>query len=158
MNREDVAWLAGIIEGEGCFTHSGTTITVQLKMTDEDVVRRCQQIAGVGVFSVKGRSASTLPHYKQVFQWTSAGAEAMQVITLVRPFLGERRAARADELTEQYLDAHSLVCRQCGEEFFCEHANRFYCTEACRNRADHVKNGRARIARYETRLKEQHGI
>lgn len=40
MELKDLYWLAGLLEGEGCFTYSGSTPMVQLQMTDKDVVER----------------------------------------------------------------------------------------------------------------------
>lgn len=47
--RENLAWLAGLLEGEGSFIlQNGRTPVVQVSMTDEDVVLRAQKVAGMG--------------------------------------------------------------------------------------------------------------
>jgi len=40
MPREDAAWLAGLLDGEGCFDAPRGNPRVRLKMTDFDIVFR----------------------------------------------------------------------------------------------------------------------
>ena len=56
-NPIDLAWAAGLFEGEGCFTFQGSKKArtrggrlgkAQLSMTDEDVVRKFHTIMGFG--------------------------------------------------------------------------------------------------------------
>lgn len=44
MNSEQVAWAAGLYEGEGniYLDHRRRTVNMRIQMTDEDVVRRMQ--------------------------------------------------------------------------------------------------------------------
>lgn len=58
MQERDLCWLAGLLEGEGCFgvykNRPGkdgkrkVNATIQLNMNDEDVVRRAFEIVGAG--------------------------------------------------------------------------------------------------------------
>jgi hypothetical protein len=95
------AWVAGVIEGEGCFqickrpARKSQDAAVTVLMTDEDVIRRLQELSGVG--------RVTGPHIrgvnKPIWLWRVAKAdEAIPLITAIRPWLLARRAARADEV------------------------------------------------------------
>jgi len=95
MNREtDIAWLAGLYEGEGCVYRGARHVTLSIKMVDEDVIRRAQVIAGCG--SVRGPYWHG-KHARQQ-QWTWAVSRRNDVIALIesmRPWLGTRRLAQA---------------------------------------------------------------
>lgn len=45
---EEIAWAAGLFEGEGCMTRSGSQKVMRLVSTDEDTVRRFWEIVAVG--------------------------------------------------------------------------------------------------------------
>jgi hypothetical protein len=117
-------WLAGILEGEGCITrvqrkrqsrparegHTSNTgrwpvrdeinWMVQVNMTDFDIIQRLHTMTGVGrVRPVNGR-----PHYatgnmtKPMLLWNvQVREDVLALLLAVRPMLGERRGARADE-------------------------------------------------------------
>ena len=40
MKTKELHWLAGLLEGEGCFTFNTYSPVIMLAMTDEDEVRR----------------------------------------------------------------------------------------------------------------------
>jgi hypothetical protein len=46
VKTNDLNWLAGLLEGEGCFKSSGNGVSILLGMTDVDVVLRAQDILG----------------------------------------------------------------------------------------------------------------
>lgn len=45
----DIAWLAGLLEGEGSFSVVSFMPKIQLSMTDEDIVQRAASILGTNV-------------------------------------------------------------------------------------------------------------
>lgn len=47
LNTNDLHWLAGLIEGEGCFQATRGVAKVQLHMTDRDVVVRARNVMGI---------------------------------------------------------------------------------------------------------------
>jgi hypothetical protein len=42
----EIAWLAGILEGEGTFTFAGPTPTIKIGMTDKDTIEKVKKIIG----------------------------------------------------------------------------------------------------------------
>lgn len=51
MAPEEIAWVAGILEGEGYFGVRRTRynqVDITVNMTDEDVIRRLAELTGVG--------------------------------------------------------------------------------------------------------------
>jgi len=99
QSRElDIAWLAGLLEGEGCFHVSSPTtgrpgILVYLQMRDYDVVLRAQQLMGAGKIGHRKRSLHN-PKHNDTFQISVHGRKAEPVMRDVLPYMGERKAAQ----------------------------------------------------------------
>jgi hypothetical protein len=90
-------WLAGWLEGEGSFisttTRGGSCATrVCATSTDLDVVQRAQRVAGGTV-----RGPVLREGCKPIYQWNvAARREAVALMLLLRPLMGERRTAQID--------------------------------------------------------------
>jgi hypothetical protein len=94
MTRDqEIAWAAGLFEGEGTlgsFPH-GWALAVQ--MTDEDVIRRFAEFVGVG--HVGGPYGPYPGRGKVCWTWhTSRREHVLSFCALFGPLMGERRAAR----------------------------------------------------------------
>lgn len=92
-----LAWLAGLLEGEGSFTLArrgcrGPYPSVRLAMTDEDVVRHAAQVAGVGRIygPYPPRSNGIKPYWSWHVQTQSDAAGLMMTMY---PLMGARRQA-----------------------------------------------------------------
>ncbi len=120
MTSEERAWMAGLFEGEGCFTmRRNHTLRMEIAMTDRDVVERFAKLAGVGnVNSLDKR----VHQRKEQWRWSISGEKAIALALELRPWLGTRRGARVDEILAAR-EAHVLeatrlrVCPTCGKEF-----------------------------------------
>lgn len=121
MNEFDLAWAAGLFEGEGFIGFNRSTsdsehrprgyLTLELRMTDEDVVRRFASIVGVG--SVNG---PYLPKKggKPFWGWRTSGTRAKPLTEndLFVGWLGERRKKRLAEvltMVDGQVEARSRV-------------------------------------------------
>lgn len=95
----DTAWLAGYLEGEGCFTLSkGRYIRVVVASTDRDILNRVALLTE-GVVGVRRRDKRQ-PNAKTVYHIEITGDRARTVATLVYPFMGLRRQKRIREIFE----------------------------------------------------------
>ena len=95
----ELAWAAGLFEGEGSFTYESRTgiPNVRLSMADEDSVRRFSNAIGFG--RVRGPKFDKRPNRKPLWEWTAGGFEKSQAILGMLWFgLGSRRRRRAIEL------------------------------------------------------------
>jgi hypothetical protein len=102
---EDIAWAAGLFEGEGSLWTAGRTgIRASVSMTDRDVVERFCAIVGSGrVRPLPPRQ----PHHTPQYRWEIARVEQVrELIALFRPWLGDRRRLRADELLAHARENH----------------------------------------------------
>lgn len=112
----ELAWLAGLLEGEGCFTHSyrrGINFApkIQLAMTDEDVVLRAQALMGGRVRS------STREPWKTLYTVIVSGAAAVALMRQLLPHMGERRSDRMLGLMCDWYESRMQVCTECQREF-----------------------------------------
>ena len=102
MTNCDIAWAAGLFEGEGtwCFinkknrTRNG--ICAAVYSTDLDVLERFQSIVRIGkIHEGKIRQGQT----KVPYTWSTRSKVGVSgLIDLLYPWLGSRRKAKADEL------------------------------------------------------------
>jgi hypothetical protein len=112
---EELAWAAGLFEGEGsCFVGSGQRQpVVALVTTDRDVLERFASIIGFG--SVHGYDRH--PH-KRYWRWSvQSKADVLAVGALLEPWLGVRRrealrvvVALAEQMTPR--DGPRSHCRR----------------------------------------------
>lgn len=85
-----VAWAAGLIEGEGWILPD----EIGVQSTDRDVLERLLDLTGVGQVHDVNRQKS---HHRDSHVWrVTRRSAADDLLTLVRPWLGERRGASVD--------------------------------------------------------------
>lgn len=90
MTRDDLLWLAGLAEGEGCFDlHKGRSPRIRIAMTDRDVVGRAATLMGCSV----RLSLRPAPH-AAMFHAEIQGERAAVLMESLLPFMGARRSAR----------------------------------------------------------------
>jgi len=91
----DIAWLAGILEGEGCFgsyAAEGRIVPfVDVSMSDKDVVARSAALVGVATCQKVDPRKET---YKTQYKWRATGRRAIGVMLTVYPLMGVRRQAK----------------------------------------------------------------
>jgi len=101
MKRDiDIAWAAGLFEGEGCITvrmvgHKYPSWGITLVMTDEDVVRKFTEIIGCGNLRLE---PSRNPKRKPIWCWNTYNRiDVFNTLEMLLPYLGARRRSRAEE-------------------------------------------------------------
>lgn len=138
----DVTWLAGLLEGEGCFgsypAGKGSrhrNPQVALWMCDEDVVVRAMTIGN----SLVGGSAATYrrkelqakAEWKPQFGYVWSGRRAIDLIWALVPYMGARRTARCVEVVTEWYESRFQHCVRCGSAFWAETKIRKLCSEEC---------------------------
>lgn len=96
----DIAWAAGLFEGEGWFTYGRpNSVAAGLNMTDFEAVERFHAIVGVGRTKPKSRGKNPSSHWKPGLLWLVTDRAGVQhVLETLRPWLGPRRVARGEEV------------------------------------------------------------
>jgi hypothetical protein len=89
-NRDDLLWLAGLLEGEGSFDlHREKYPRVRLAMTDRDVVGRAATLLGARV-----RLSLKAPPNAATWHAEISGTRAAEVMAEILPFMGARRSGK----------------------------------------------------------------
>lgn len=89
----DIAWLAGLIEGEGNISINGRAFTIRMKMTDRDVIYRAADLLGGPIYEGKRPQ----PHWKPTWVTQVKGAPAAGWAMTLYPWLGQRRRQQVRE-------------------------------------------------------------
>jgi hypothetical protein len=99
--EEEIAWAAGLFEGEGCiYQGRGGILGTRLTSTDEDIpVRFCQIVRGGKVYGPYRNTKRDGHSRKPFWVWVGESVDAPETLRLIFPWLGPRRRAKARELT-----------------------------------------------------------
>ncbi len=142
----DIAWAAGLFEGEGCFYVGNpkgpdgkrrARPQMNISMCDEDVLVRFKAIVGGGhLLKLKYRKSEA---HRPLWKWqTQSRGEIARIGELFRPWLGVRRLKRFDEVLMMARQENDpRTCTYCGSSFvplrFRTSANVF-CSKICNSR------------------------
>jgi len=154
---EEIAWAAGLFEGEGCITKQPRRPhqpRLQLASTDRDVVEQFREVIGCGSISLMSRSERLTENPKPIWAWVAVSNSAVQVLHELLPYLGKRRSAKAREviaLREEHIAfaTRERACEQCGTAFrprWCSQSIHVkYCSPRCQARAAQELSGRISV-------------
>ena len=100
-------WAVGLFEGEGSLFKDkrSNTWTLQLRMTDRDVVQMFADVMGTGgkVHDESNQPRRIAAGRKACYRWTcSRKAEVTRIITKMLPLLGDRRAHKVLDCLDDY--------------------------------------------------------
>lgn len=102
MSAEEIAWVAGIIEGEGSFV-AGAHPCIKVQMTDSDIIDRLGEVTGIGRIYHDMKVARM--HHKASSGWYVNRRDHVEyIVRLVYPWLGVRRKAAAERLVERFAE------------------------------------------------------
>lgn len=105
MTEAELHWVAGLLEGEGCFSvkvDSYVRLEIRCNMTDEDVIYRLRETVGVG--NVRGPIEKRTRNgvAKPQWLWTLGRRDgAEELMSLLLPLMGARRSAKIRFALEQ---------------------------------------------------------
>lgn len=101
----ELAWLAGILEGEGSFMMSRNVVNgkvyfyprIVVGMTDKDIIDRVSKLFGTSTYKipvVNGR--------KQAWRAQVSGAKSVQIMESLLIYMGDRRSNKINEILDLY--------------------------------------------------------
>lgn len=90
MKEQDVAWLAGWLEGEGYFGYN-SSLFIRVKSIDLDTLEKAQALVGKGNIRVERRDN---PKHSPTWEWGIFGKNARRVMLMVYPYMCRRRKDR----------------------------------------------------------------
>ncbi len=99
-NDAELAWVAGILEGEGSFYvgPGGRKVTVEMK--DLDIIERVQTILGGGRLYHRDNGMHSLTIARCL--------DLLVLLPAIMPWLGERRRVQANKLLDECVEAARL--------------------------------------------------
>ena len=109
MDRDDLMWLAGLLEGEGYFGIKGKNPRLSIECTDRDVAGRAAMLMG-------GKLRARLPRNERsaaTYICEVTGDKAVGTMQALLPHMGARRSSRIMEilfLSGRSLDSTALHC------------------------------------------------
>ena len=90
----DLAWAAGLFEGEGCVRLDDGRTRLELETTDQDVALDFASIMRSGTVRQRNKNWRH-PHHKTSWRWQAGAIEDVtRICGWLYPFLGERRRAK----------------------------------------------------------------
>jgi hypothetical protein len=107
-SSEEIAWAAGLFEGEGCVYISKrltvgklerATVSLVVSSTDLDVLERFFAVVNCGkILHESGSWSGKQPHWKDTYEWRTAKRdEVKELLYQFLPWLGSRRTEKAEE-------------------------------------------------------------
>lgn len=141
----DIAWAAGLFEGEGCVSVNQGLMRLYLNITDYDVIRRFADILGGKVSGPNYRDDR-----KPIWRWTANKPSLIvDILGKIGPYLCERRTTRIAEIRKDIADRPKPVtaCVQCGESFEQDLRSQTLCSDTCKI-ARHREHARASMRRH----------
>ena len=149
LDNEEIAWAAGVFEGEGSIVHRRNgTVLLTLGMTDRDVVERFQRAIRTGRLHCvpAGRSRRRKPLWRLD---GNKSDDVLRVIDLLYPRLGTRRRQRADEVREALIAriaaaTEPRICPNCHLEFTPAFTPNAKATKFCGRSCERRYHGRRR--------------
>ena len=96
------AWFAGLYEGQGSVVYhrsARSRVRLQIKSSDEDVIRLAQSRIGGRVFGPYNYQYRDGIARKAFWLWVSDGLDPSDLATQMWPWLGARRRTRLEELS-----------------------------------------------------------
>lgn len=102
LGQAEIGWIAGIYEGEGSCTLKGKrSLTIEIQMTDHDVLERLHALLGIGVLK-NPIQRHVYKNSKPVTRFWITSSDAVSFLELVMPWLGRRRKERAEEAIRRW--------------------------------------------------------
>jgi hypothetical protein len=102
MTIKDIAWIAGLLEGEGYFHINKFSPSIDLGMTDFDIVARAAKVLGAKPPKVYYYKKAEQKHWKPHWKTSIHSALAVGWMMTIYSFLGERRQQRVREVIETW--------------------------------------------------------
>ncbi len=85
-----IAWMAGIIEGEGYMQYKNYTTRIEVGQKDDWIIWKLQELLGGTVGSYRNKKTQ-----KDYWRWTASGSRARGIIMTLFIFFSPRRKLQA---------------------------------------------------------------
>jgi hypothetical protein len=108
LDMRQLAWLAGLLEGEGTFVKGSPAKprrpVTAIGMVDQDIIERVCELWGTRLYT----HLPKVERYKQVFRTELVGGSAVALMALLRPHMSVRRQAQIEQSIASYAPLRSI--------------------------------------------------
>lgn len=114
MTPVDIAWVAGLIEGEGCINPARLTnnVVVSVNMTDYDTVYRLAVTTGMGRLQWRPRSREG---WKDQLVWNvGKRGDVARLLLAIAPLMSARRSEAIARAASHLANSQRRARRGCG--------------------------------------------
>ena len=118
ISLTDIAYFAGLFDGEGCVIrietkkkHKGPgtrktkvwRVSLEMSMTDKGVMEWVHNLVKCGTLklNVKNKSPSSKPHYKDQWRWRCSHRDAYEVAKLMWPY-AQVKLHKLEQIIDHY--------------------------------------------------------
>ena len=101
IRAEEVIYLAGVTDGEGCFGYDSGSVRFTVTNTYRPMCERFQAAFGGQVRQLKGKNNE--PGHRTQFSWRASGEEARAAMRELLPYLDEKAAQAIEDGAADYL-------------------------------------------------------
>lgn len=98
ITKKDLIWLAGLIEGDGCFTSQKNRPVLSLGLTDKDVLEKAANLLETSFYTAIGEKRG----YKDYYVFQIKSEKAISIMNALYPYMGERRKKKIDEVKNKW--------------------------------------------------------
>lgn len=129
MNELDLAYAAGIIDGEGCISVKNKKIfkpgkmsgvpVIYLGMADKALVYWFKEYFNAGIVNDIGRRKE---HYKDQYRWVVEGKQCLKVLALLLPYLRGKKPQALELLKWPFNGPDYKIGQRLSEEIMIERA------------------------------------
>ena len=98
MRAKDIYWLAGILEGEGCFNLARNSIQVRCGMTDKDTIEKISLLLQSKIYT--GHTPAGKPYYSVQI----GGVQAYQIMCTIYSLMSIRRKTKILSIVTDWLN------------------------------------------------------
>ena len=104
IKTTELSWLAGLLEGEGCFTIEhrkphNPKLRICLSMTDKDVIQRAYNVTNLGNMYGPYKHGLMKPSYAWI---VTNKQDVASIIMTLYPLMFSRRKAKIRELLQEW--------------------------------------------------------
>ena len=100
---ENIAWVAGLIEGEGNFNlrESKLSMRIRVRMTDLDVLQKAYNLFKIG--KIYGPYYRKNPKHKTAWEWSiNRHNQVVELCRVIAPYLLSRRLQQMNNMLKGY--------------------------------------------------------
>ena len=123
LDKYDICWLAGLLEGEGSFIAASekNPVCMSVNMTDLDIIEKIAEWWGVCVAKPKVQKN----HHKQSYRCMLRGSPAIEWMKILYPYMGLRRKGQIDKALKSHIikGPHRKVSVEQAREIFERRSN-----------------------------------